>query len=129
MDKEEETKRKSNLPEHCIGQFKNPEVQAKALEGRLKYYAKQKAKKEAVKDGFTLSKASDPHAQAQLIDKLWGWALGSDAKEAMFAMKMLSDMGVTKQPAEKPEEEVKVDEKLNPKEDIAFLKRSINKES
>ena len=119
----EEEKKKSNLPEHCIGQFKNPEIQAKALEGRLKYYAKQRAKKEAVKTGFSLSKAADPEAQAELINRLWGWALGSDEKMAMFAIKQLNDMGVTKQPAEKPEETIeakKVD--IKPEDAISILK-------
>ena len=93
------------LPEHCLGQFKNPEVQAKAVATRKKNLEEKKRRKEAAQTGFSLSVASDPHAQAAMVNKLWGWAMGDDMDMAKFAMKMLNDMGVIKQPTEKPTDE------------------------
>ena len=114
----------NNLPKECIGQFKNPEVQKKAAATRAKNLAEKKARKDAAATGFSLSNASDPSQQAKLIDKLWAWALEDDPDMAKWAIKMLNDMGVTKQPAEKPEEPAKSEAKRDPKKAVDFLKRS-----
>ena len=96
---------KSNLPEECLGQFKNPEVQKKALETRMRNAEEKRRRKEAAQTGFGISALADPDNQALLINRLFDMAMDPDTKIAMQAMKMLSDMGVTKQPAEKPEGE------------------------
>ena len=121
----EKVKRKSNLPPEMLGQWANPEVQAKAQATRLRNLAEKKAKKDAVKSGFERSMAAEPDQQAALIDKLWNWALGDDVNMAKFAMKQLNDMGVTKQAAERPEE-VKAETKRDPKQAVDFLKRAAN---
>lgn len=96
-------KNKGNLPEECLGQFKNPEIQKKALETRMRNAAERKQRKEAAMTGFGHSKLANPEAQSKLIDRLYEWAIGDDIDMAKFAMKQLNDMGITKQPAEKPE--------------------------
>ena len=93
----------SNLPNRCVGQFKNPEIRKKAEETRKKNREERKRRKEAAMTGFGHSALSDPQAQAKLIDRLYEWALGDDINMAKFALKQLNDMGITKQPAEKPE--------------------------
>ena len=97
-------KKKSNLPEEMLGQFKDPEVQKKALETRMRNAEEKRKRKEAAMTGFGHSALADPEAQAKLIDRLYEWAIGDDIDMAKFAMKQLNDMGITKQPAEKPEE-------------------------
>ena len=116
------------LPEHCKGQLRNPEIQAKALATRKRNAAERKARKEAATTGFARSVASDPEAQAAMINKLWGWAMSEDFEQAKFAMKMLNDMGVVKQPQEKAIEadaDKKVD--IEPEDAINILKAASKK--
>ena len=91
------------LPEHCLGQFKNPEVQAKAVATRKKNLEEKKRRKEAAQTGFSLSVASDPHAQAAMVNKLWGWAMGDDMDMAKFAMKMLMIWVLLSNPQRNPQ--------------------------
>ena len=121
---EKKRKIKSNLPKHVLGQFKDPEIQAKAAATRKKNLEEKKRRKEAAQTGFSLSVASDPHAQAAMVNKLWGWAMGDDMDMAKFAMKMLNDMGVIKQPIEKPTDEEQAQKKveIQPNDAIAILK-------
>ena len=114
---------RSNLPKECLGQFKNPEVRAKAQATIAKNRAEKKARKDAVKTGFEQSVAAEPAQQAALINRLWEWAIGDDNDLAKYAIKMLNDMGVTKQAVEKPVEDVKK-EKRDPKKVVDFLKKS-----
>ena len=114
---------KYNLPMHMRGQFKNKDVQEKAQATKARNREEAKKRKEAAQTGFSLSHASDPHQQAALINRLWQWALGKDANEAKFAMKMLNDMGVTKQPNEKPAEEAPTVKKKDAKQAVDFLKQ------
>lgn len=118
--------RKSNLPPECIGQFKRPEIQAKIRATKERKRAEKLAKKDAVKNGFERSMASEPDAQAALIDRIWKMAMSEDLDIAKFAMKQLNDMGVIKQAAEKPVEEVKVVSKRDPKQLVDFLKSKAN---
>ena len=114
-----------NLPHQYQGQFKNPEVQAKAKETRMANAAEKKRRKEAAQTGFGLSKLADPDNQAKLIDRLYMMAISEDEKLAMTAMKMLSDMGVTKQPSEKPElDEPTKKENMSIEDSISILKRA-----
>ena len=59
-----------------------------------------------------------------MVNKLWGWAMGDDMDMAKFAMKMLNDMGVIKQPTEKPTDEEQAQQKveIQPNDAIAILK-------
>ena len=114
-----------NLPKEFQGQFKNPEVQAKATETRMRNAAEKKRRKEAAQTGFGLSKLADPDNQAKLIDRLYMMAISEDEKLAMTAMKMLADMGVTRQPAEKPEvDEPTKKENMSIEDSISILKRA-----
>ena len=115
--------KRTNLPPEMQGRMKNPEVQAQMQVAKNKALAERKAKKEALLTGFEQSKASDPAEQAKLIDKLWEMAM-SDSKElAKFAIKTLNDMGVIKQPTEKPiEPKVEAEEKFQPDQAISILK-------
>ena len=92
-----------NLPEHCRGQLRNPEIQAKAQATKKRNREERARRKEAAMTGFGASELSSPDAQAKLINRLYEWAIGDDIDMAKFAMKQLNDMGITKQPAEKPE--------------------------
>ena len=123
----EKKKFKSNLPPELIGQFSNPEVRKKADDTRRRNIAEKKAKKDAVKTGFERSVAAEPDQQAALIDRVWKMAMSDDLDMAKFGLKMLSDMGVTKQAAEKPEEPVQVT-KRDPKKAAEFLKQQSKKE-
>ena len=117
------------LPEHCLGQFKNPEVQRKARETREKNRLEKLARKEAAQTGFAKSVAADPDAQAALINNLWKMTMDTSDKEMFkFAVKTLNDMGVIKQPTEKPTEEIaaaKVD--IQPEDAINILKAASKK--
>ena len=114
-----------NLPIANQGQFKDPEIQAKAAATRAKNLEEKKQRKEAAKSGFGLSKLSDPKEQAKLIDRIYDMTMDPDPKLAMQAMKMLSDMGVTKQPAEKPDEvEATKKENMSIEDSISILKRA-----
>ena len=121
--------RKINLPEEYRGQFKNPEVQAKAAATREKNRLEKIARKEAASTGFSKSVASDPDAQAALINSLWQLTLDPSDKEMFkFAIKTLNDMGVIKQPTEKPTEEqkeAKID--IQPEDAINILKAASKK--
>lgn len=113
----------TNLPPEMQGRMKDPAVKAQMAQARREKIAERKAKKDALLTGFEQSKASDPHHQAQLIDKLWGMAMGDDKELSKFAIKTLNDMGVIKQPTEKPIETVQeVEEKFKPEEAISILK-------
>ena len=116
--------KRTNLHPDSIGAFGNPEVNAKAAATRKERAAEKKRRKEAAQTGFSLSVASDPHAQAAMVNKLWGWAMGDDMDMAKFAMKMLNDMGVIKQPTEKPTDEEQAQQKveIQPNDAIAILK-------
>lgn len=113
------------LPEQYLGQFKDPEVRRKAEETRAKNRAEKQRRKEAAATGFGLSKLADPDAQALLINKLYDMALDPDPKLAMQAMKMLADMGVTKQPAEKAEgDEPQKAENMSIEDSVSILLRA-----
>ena len=125
VDLEKIKDRKGTLPDEMLGQWKNPEVQAKAAATRKKNFEEKQKRKEAAQTGFGLSKLADPDNQAKLIDKLYEMAISSDANDVKFAMKMLSDMGVTKQPAEKPDEvEATKKENMSIEDSISILKRA-----
>ena len=113
------------LPEEYLGQFKDPEVRRKAAETRAKNRAEKQRRKEAAATGFGLSKLADPDNQALLINKLYDMALDPDPKLAMQAMKMLADMGVTKQPAEKAEgDEPQKAENMSIEDSVSILLRA-----
>ena len=122
-------KRRSNLPQEMYGQFKDPEVQRKARETRERNRLEKLARKEAATTGFAKSVASDPDAQAALINNLWKMTMDTSDKEMFkFAVKTLNDMGVIKQPTEKPieaEADKKVD--IQPDDAIKILKAASKK--
>ena len=118
-------KKKGNLPTHMLGQWRDPEVQRKAKETRMRNLEEKKRRKEAAQTGFGISVLADPSKQAELINRLYTWALGDDEKLALTAMKMLSDMGVTKQPSEKPEDDGPAKkENMSIEDSISILKRA-----
>ena len=114
---------RSNLPAHMLGQFKNPEVMAKAKEGAKKYYAEQKRKRAVVEQAFGDSKLADPANQAKLLDRLYEWALSDDIEIAMKAMKQLNDLKAITQVAERPTEVVEEKVEDNAEEAVEFLKK------
>ena len=127
MDKKK--KGRSNLPQEMLGQFRNPEVQRKIRETKEKNKLERIARKEAATTGFSKSVASDPNAQAALINNLWQMTMDPSDKEMFkFAVKTLNDMGVIKQPTEKPieaEADKKVD--IQPEDAINILKAASKK--
>ena len=107
---------KVNLPEHMLGQMKNPEVQAKAQATKRKKEEIARRQREVLESGFGRSKISDPNVQAELLDQLTDKALQGEE----WALKLLIAQGAFKMdpekaspPAEKKEVEIPVDDSIN----------------
>ena len=125
MDMEEEKKKsRSNLPERCLGQFKDPEIQRKAYEGRMKYYAEQRRKKEAIESGFAQAKISNPDVQAQLLDRLTDMALSDDPQQAKWAMDALIKNGAFRMPNDPVAQADNKKEDMSSEDAISILKNS-----
>ena len=123
----EKNSKGTNLPEHCLGQMKNPEVQAKAVATRKANAEKRRKQREVLETGFGKSKLSDPEVQATLLDQLTDLALGGDQK----AMKMLIDMNAIKMPSLKPEDETTAEslkDLMAPETAMSILKENAKKE-
>ena len=114
---------RSNLPAHMLGQFKNPEVMAKAVEASRRTAAAKKQKRAVVEQAIGDSKLADPTNQAKLLDRLYEWALSDDIEIAMKAMKQLNDLKAITQVAEKPVEVVEEKVEENAEEALEFLKK------
>ena len=96
---------KNRLPDHMLGQFKNPEVQAKATAAKKAKAANRKA---ILEEAYSMSKISDPENQAKLIDKMFDMAMNGDAKALTFLQQ--SGLIRVSVPTEKiePEKEVEI---------------------
>ena len=118
---------KGNLPAHCLGQMKNPEIRAKAQATRAANAEKRRKQREVLETGFGKSKLSDPDVQATLLDMLTDLALSGDQK----SMKMLIDMNAIKMPSLKPEDETTAEslkDLMAPDAAMAILKENAKKE-
>ena len=123
----EKNSKGTNLPEHCLGQMKNPEIQAKAKATRMANAEKKRKQREVLETGFGKSKLSDPEVQATLLDQLTDLALGGDQK----AMKMLIDMNAIKMPSLKPEDDTTAEslkDLMAPETAMQILKENSKKE-
>ena len=117
----------THLPEHCLGQLKNPEIQAKAQATRAANAEKRRKQREVLETGFGKSKLSDPNVQATLLDMLTDLALSGDQK----SMKMLIEMNAIKMPSLKPEDETTAEslkDLMAPDAAMAILKENAKKE-
>ena len=114
---------RSNLPQHMLGQFKNPEVMEKAKAAAKVAREEKKRKRAVVEQAFGDSKLADPANQAKLLDRLYEWALSDDIEIAMKAMKQLNDLKAITQVAERPTEVVEEKVEENAEEALEFLKK------
>ncbi len=125
MDEEPKKKSRSNLPEHCLWQMKDPKIQAKAQATRAANLEKKRRQREVLESGFGRSKISDPNVQAELLDQLTDKALAGEE----WAMKMLINQGAFKMDIEKaPSGDSITKDELPVEESLAILKAASKKE-